>query len=329
MIQSLLFFLLGILACGFVVVLFAPAALRRTARLTRRRIEATTPLKKEEIEAERDGIRAQYAIETRKLEMEIKSLRDKAAGQTVEVTRRQEESRRADEQRAQGEAALAEAEARNGELRSELSQRESQLQQLAQSLASAEKTIEAHAAELEKLGEMYDEASFSSSNRQIELVARESELDQIREDITKLRAERKEADRLRKEAESETRSARETLRTERKKTADLDKKLERLMATLADREDKLERRERELARLREGHKSPAKAPAGAGPEAGGDAAMRETMQNLAARVTDMVLRLEGPDSPAAKALQTAEPPSGSSPGPLSLADRIKALQKSS
>ena len=57
--------------------------------------------------------------------------------------------------------------------------------------------------------------------------------------------------------------------------------------------------------------------------------MRETMQDLAARVTDMVLRLEGPDSPAARALQAAGPASGPSAGPVSLAERIKALQKSS
>jgi chromosome segregation ATPase len=327
LIQSLLFFVLGVLACGFVVALFAPAALRRSARLTRRRIEATIPLKKEEIEAERDGVRAQYAIETRKLEMELKTLRDKAAGQAIDIIRYQEAVRLIEEKCAQGEAALAESEARNSALRSELGQRESRFQQLAQSLASAEKTIEAHAAEMDKLGQMYDEASFSSSNRQIELVARESELEQIRGDISALRAGRKEADRLRKEAEAETRSAREALRAERKKTVDLDKKLERLMATLADREDKIERRERELTRLRGERKAAPRASSGAA--ASGDAAMRETMQDLAARVTDMVIRLEGPGSPAAKALQAATPASGTAAGPISLADRIKALQKSS
>jgi len=327
LIQSLLFFVLGVLACGFVVALFAPAALRRSARLTRRRIEATIPLKKEEIEAERDGVRAQYAIETRKLEMELKTLRDKAAGQAIDIIRYQEAVRLIEEKCAQGEAALAESEARNSALRSELGQRESRFQQLAQSLASAEKTIEAHAAEMDKLGQMYDEASFSSSNRQIELVARESELEQIRGDISALRAGRKEADRLRKEAEAETRSAREALRAERKKTVDLDKKLERLMATLADREDKIERRERELTRLRGERKAAPRASSGAA--ASGDAAMRETMQDLAARVTDMVIRLEGPGSPAAKALQAATPASGTAADPVSLADRIKALQKSS
>ena len=99
------------------------------------------------------------------------------------------------------------------------------------------------------------------------------------------------------------------------------------MATLADREDKIERRERELTRLREERKTAPKASNGTA--ASGDAAMRETMQDLAAKVTDMVIRLEGPGSPAAKALQAATPASGTAAGPVSLADRIKALQRSS
>jgi hypothetical protein len=56
--------------------------------------------------------------------------------------------------------------------------------------------------------------------------------------------------------------------------------------------------------------------------------MREEMQKLAAKVVDLVIRLEGPASPAAKAL--AVPSAGAAPSstlPASLAERVKALQK--
>jgi chromosome segregation ATPase len=191
--------------------------------------------------------------------------------------------------------------------------------------------MEARAGELEKLGQMYDEASFSSSNRQIELVARESELEQVKQDIAALRTGRKEADKRLHEAVSESRAAREAMKSEQKRSADLDKKLERLLATLADREDKLDRRERELTRLRGQQKD---AAAGANGTArngaaaqSGDAAMREEMQILAAQVVDLVIRLEGQQSPAAKALAapTAEVAS-SSALPVSLAARVRALQ---
>ena len=332
MVQSILFFVLGVLACGFVVTLFAPAAWRRAARLTRRRIEATLPLTRAEIQAEKDGVRAEFAMALRRLEMEVQVLREKAATQLVEIRRGEQAAGLMRAQQEAKEAALTESEARNSELRAELGQRESRLQQLAQGLAEAERLMEARAGELEKLGQMYDEASFSSSNRQIELVARESELEQLKQDIAALRAERKEADRRRQEALSESRAAQEAVKAERKRSADLDKKLERLLATLADREDKLDRRERELARLREQGKGAVAAVTGAAREGTavppGDAAMREAMQALAARVVDLVVRLEGPDSPAARAL--AAPSAGAaSPAalPASLAERVKALQK--
>jgi chromosome segregation ATPase len=331
LVQSILFFVLGVLACSFVVALFAPAAWRRAGRLTRRRIEATLPLKPAEIQAEKDGVRAEFAMAVRRLEMEVQALREKTSVQLVEIRRGEQAAGQVQARQDASEKALAEAEARNSELRAELGQRESQLQQLTQSLAAAEKTLESRAAELEKLGQMYDEASFSSSNRQIELVARESELEQVKEDIAALRAERKEADKRQQDALSESRAARESLKGEQKRNADLDKKLERLLATLADREDKLDRRERELARLREQHKDGSAAPLrekGAnGVSSQGDAAMREKMQSLAAQVVDLVVKLEGPDSPAAKALMA---PAGSHPAavlPVSLAERVKALQK--
>lgn len=326
MLQSILFFVLGVLACSFVVTLFAPAAWRRASRLTRRRIEATLPLTRAEIQAEKDGVRAEFAMAARRLEMEIQALREKAATQMVEIQRGEQAAGQVRARQEAKEAALAESEARNSELRAELGQRESQLRQLAQSLAEAEKMVESRAGELEKLGQMYDEASFSSSNRQIELVARESELEKLKQDIAALRAGRKEADHRQQVALSESRAARDAAKAEKKRSADLDKKLERLLATLADREDKLDRRERELARLREQHN-------GGGAANGttmhaGDAAMREEMQKLAAKVVDLVIRLEGPASPAAKAL--AVPSAGAAPSstlPASLAERVKALQK--
>lgn len=327
MVQSLFFFLLGVFASSFIVVLFAPAVLRRTERLTRRRLEATLPLTSVEIQAEKDGVRAEFAVATRRLEMEIKALREKTAQQLVEIGRRDEALREAKQRQEEGEKALAEAERRNSELQSELAQRESQLQQVAQSLASAEKTIEAHVRELEKLGQMYDEASFSSSRRQIELVARESELEQVKRDLAAQRAQRKDAEKQRLDAVTESASVQESLRAEKKKTADLEKKVERLMATLADREEKLERRERELKQLREKQKaSSAKLRNGATGPQPGDKAMREEMQRLAAQVVDLVIRLEGPDSPAAKALATSDDAAQPGAAPVSLAERVKALQ---
>ncbi|MBZ9794795.1 hypothetical protein [Mesorhizobium sp. ES1-4] len=374
MVQSVLFFALGFLCAGFLALMVTPAIWRRAVALTRRRIEASIPLTQAEIQADKDRIRAEYAMSTRRLEVNVKMLREKVAEQLVEINRGREALKGLAVERSDKDRALAELGAKSEALR----QREEELHQLSERLKETERKLERRALELEKLEHMYDDASFASSSRQIELVARESELQKLASDISLLRGQRKEADRRGQEIAAESKAAREALKAEKKRAAELDKKVERLLATLADREDKLDRREKELARLREKMKTEDGAPAlrlvGKPDEAGrrddldqaiakldGDrerlearltalarenkrlkadlgaaassgltngsgAALREQMNELAAEVVHLTAKLEGPDSPIAKAL--AAPQDNRSAGhDRSLADRVRALQK--
>lgn len=257
MVQSVLFFVLGFLCAGFLALMVAPAIWRRAVALTRRRVESSIPLTQTEIQADKDRIRAEYAMTTRRLEISVKALREKAAEQLVEINRGREAMKGLAVERTDKNQALTELGAKNEALR----QREGELQQLSERLKETERKLEKRALELEKLERMYDDASFSSSSRQIELVARESEMQKLASDIAMLRGQRKEADRRGQEIAAESKAARDALKAEKKRTAELDKKVERLLATLADREDKLDRREKELARMRERSKSEDSAPA--------------------------------------------------------------------
>ena len=93
MIQTALFFILGFLTASFLAVLVAPAIWRRAVLLTRRRIEGAMPLKMDEIRAAKDAVRAQAAVEIRKLEMQIKALKEKSIEQMLHAERRDEEVR--------------------------------------------------------------------------------------------------------------------------------------------------------------------------------------------------------------------------------------------
>ncbi|TIL40438.1 hypothetical protein [Mesorhizobium sp.] len=251
MVQSVLFFVLGFLCAGFLALMIAPAIWRRALMLTRKRIEGSMPLTLAEIQAEKDRIRAEFAMATRRLEMSVKALREKSAEQLVEIGRGREALKELALGRKDKEQALSALAAKGEDLR----QRKDQLQLLSDRLAQTEHALEKRVLELKKLEHMYDDASFSSSSRQIELVARESELQKLADDISVLRGQRKEADRRQQEIAAESKAARDALKAEKKRTGELDKKIDRLLATLADREDKLERREKEIARLREMLKS--------------------------------------------------------------------------
>ncbi|WP_136616849.1 MULTISPECIES: hypothetical protein [Mesorhizobium] len=257
MVQSVLFFVLGFLCAGFLALMVAPAIWRRAVALTRKRVEGSIPLTQTEIQADKDRIRAEYAMSTRRLEISVKALREKAAEQFVEINRGREALKGLAVERMDKNHALTELGAKNEALH----QREGELHQLSERLKETERKLEKRALELEKLERMYDDASFSSSSRQIELVARESEMQKLASDIALLRGQRKEADRRGQEIAAESKAARDALKAEKKRTAELDKKVERLLATLADREDKLDRREKELARMREKSKAEDSAPA--------------------------------------------------------------------
>ncbi len=258
MIQSILFFTLGFLTAGFLALMVAPAIWRRAVLLTRKRIEASVPLTMNEIQADKDQLRAEFAMSTRRLEMSIKSFRDKASAQIIEINRNREELKRLAEERAEKDRAITELEARSSELHAELRNREEQLKRLTTRLADTERILESKALEIDRLGQMYDEASLTASNRQIELVTRESEFERVSSDVEALRAQRRETEKRLREVVAESKAAQEALKTERKRAADAERKVERLLGTVADREDKLERREKEMARLREQTRSGAR-----------------------------------------------------------------------
>ncbi len=261
MIQPVLFFALGFLCAGFLALLVAPAVWRRAVRLTRRRVEASVPLTLSEIQADKDSMRAGFAMAVRKLEMDVRALREKSAEQMVEIGRSHEALALLERERAALDEKLAQSVKDGAAAREELGQHAARVQELSERLKLGEQAVAERSLELERLGQLYDEASFSASNRQIELVSRESELEKLSSNLSVLREENKNLARKGKEAQAEGQRADTALNAEKKKVADLDKKLQRMMATLADRDDKIDRREKELARLRQQPKASAAAVA--------------------------------------------------------------------
>jgi len=291
LIQATLIFLLGFLSAGFIAVLVAPAIWRRAVVLTRRRVEAALPLSMAEIRADKDAMRAGYAVATRKLEMTIKSMREEMVEKSLEIERAREAARNA-------------------------------AQALEDRLAARERVVAEQAAELESLGTMYDEASFAASSRQIELVAQEANIERMGEEISALSAEREQAGAQLREASRQVKEQERALREEKRRILALERKAARLTTALSNTEEKLQRRERDLQRLRGKLQ-------GGQPEADNAADMsllRERIKELAAEVVSLTARVEGPGSEIHKLLGPGAG-SNAAEGAASLADRIRALQK--
>lgn len=84
-------FALGFLVAGLAALAFAPAFWRRADRLTRRRLEMQIPLSVQEILAERDQLRAEFAVERCRLDQRAEQLRLRHAADLARLGRQASE----------------------------------------------------------------------------------------------------------------------------------------------------------------------------------------------------------------------------------------------
>jgi hypothetical protein len=87
-IQSAMLVALGFLAATLLALLVAPAFWARAVRLTRQRMRQSMPLSEAEIRADKDRIRAEYAIRVHQLESQINQARLSSARQLIDLNRR-------------------------------------------------------------------------------------------------------------------------------------------------------------------------------------------------------------------------------------------------
>src|SRR3954469_15918955 len=79
---------LGFLAASLLGLLVASAFWSRAVRLTTARIKQTMPVSEPEIRADRDRLRAEYAIRVHKLEMQLEQAKLERARQLIDINRR-------------------------------------------------------------------------------------------------------------------------------------------------------------------------------------------------------------------------------------------------
>jgi hypothetical protein len=87
-IQSIMLVALGFLAAALLALVVAPAFWNRAVRLTTRRLKEQLPLTEAEIRADKDRLRAEYAIRVHRLETKAEQADLQRARQLIEINRR-------------------------------------------------------------------------------------------------------------------------------------------------------------------------------------------------------------------------------------------------
>jgi DNA repair exonuclease SbcCD ATPase subunit len=227
---------LGFLLGCLLALMLAPPLWNRAVKLTTRKLEATMPMSLNDIQADKDQLRAEFAIELRKVEVALEKAKEKATRELIEANKRRVEIAVLNTELAGAKAQLQENENANRVLQQTIKRR---LPDLDSRLKAAKKAL----AELESVNAELRTTVASQSEA---LKTARTTLHNQRADIDRLRTalESTGASGLRGLGKADARTVAENQRL----TAELSRAQEDLARGQTSAEENMQLR-RELSRL--------------------------------------------------------------------------------
>src|SRR5262250_736671 len=140
MIEPIMYFGIGFLLAALIGLVVVPLVHNRAVRLTLRRLEAATPLSMAEIQADKDQLRAEFAMSTRRLEMSVDQLKAKTSGQLAEIGKKSDAINRLKLELGEKTATIFALEAREKALKDQLHATEDELAIKTTGLREAERS---------------------------------------------------------------------------------------------------------------------------------------------------------------------------------------------
>src|SRR3954470_21072320 len=126
MVEPVMFFGIGFLFAALIGLIIIPLVQARAVRLTMRRLEAATPLSMAEIQADKDQLRAEFAMSTRRLEMSVEQMKAKTTSQLAELGKKSDAINRLKVELAEKTASLLDIEAHEKQMAEDMAKAEEQ-----------------------------------------------------------------------------------------------------------------------------------------------------------------------------------------------------------
>jgi len=177
MIEPIMYVGLGFLAASLLALVTIPLVHARAVRLTLRRIEAATPLSMAEIQAEKDQLRAEFAMSTRRLEINLQQLTAKTTSQLVELGKKTATINRLEAELVEKTAMIFMLEARDKALKDQLHATE---QLLTKNGTQVDHTVTNKFA---RITTDFDERSVLADTQRIEIVALKTQVDTLKDQL--------------------------------------------------------------------------------------------------------------------------------------------------
>jgi chromosome segregation ATPase len=232
MIEPIMYLAIGFLVSMLFGLMIVPLVHNRAVRLTTRRLEAATPLSMAEIQADKDQLRAEFAMSARRLEMSVDQLKNKTTSQLAELGKKTDAINRMKIELGEKNATIFSLEAREKAVKEQLRATEEEFTTKTAALRDAEQALKDKQSELGRINSELSDRSMMAESRQVELVAVRTQIDQLKSRVgdaekefsttqARLEAERGESEKATREL-SEARSRVENLS---QRVTDLDRQL--------------------------------------------------------------------------------------------------------
>ena len=179
MIEPIMYLAIGFLVSMLFGLMIVPLVHNRAVRLTTKRMEAATPLSMAEIQADKDQLRAEFAMSARRLEMSVDQLRNKTTSQLAELGKKSDAINRMKLELGEKTATIFQLEAREKAIKDQMRATEEEFAAKTQLLRGAETALIDKQAELAKLNHDLSDKSMVAESRQVELVTVRAQIDAL------------------------------------------------------------------------------------------------------------------------------------------------------
>ena len=206
MVEPVMYFGIGFLVAALLGLLFVPLVHGRAVRLTMRRLEAATPLSIAEIRADKDQLRAEFAMSTRRLEMSVEQMKAKTTGQLAELGKKTDAINQLKKELGEKTAAILALETHDKNLRNQLRATEQEFATKSSALRDAELSLADKQANLARLVAELGERSIMADSQRGELAALRTQIEAMKVSV----ADHERAVRTTEERLANERAASET-----------------------------------------------------------------------------------------------------------------------
>ena len=232
MIEPIMYFGIGFLVAALIGLVVVPLVHGRDVRLTMRRLEAATPLSMAEIQADKDQLRAEFAMSTRRLEVSVENLRTKSTSQLAELGKKGDAINRLKIELGEKTATIFALEARDKALRDQLRVTEEEFSVKSNNMLDAQRSLEAKEAELAKMISELDERSHEAEAHKIDIITLKTQVETFKDRLADAGRELKTVEERRDAERVELHAATQELAAERGKVENLGRRVSELEQAL-------------------------------------------------------------------------------------------------